>query len=510
MKTPHLPLWRALASPSTFIALVCCTSLAAAQGEPDDGDKATAGEDPALPVEQAPGEEAADTGAATDGQADGKAAVGLEAALAGDGQVDVAGDSDAELAHTRSSTEGDTTPDDPSSGLGVIRLPEAAYPEPQPRGIRGGSLWFTLHGLQWPYMPMHGASPGLMVGVSGLAWVDPSYATETTTEETVSDETRFRTQGRFALRLTPTYSMPDDWFVQGQAELVANSDQVTERFEAPDTDDLWLRAGQWNKWDVQLGRFEGWEVYHFGMGLDLHSFERTGTTLGPSGAAPPIYGATFGYYRDSVGNLAAHIYPLDILRFEVLGKFGSRSGVNQVDENTFGGRPVAVLDLGMIKAKLGGEYIKRTQVQDRSEWERVERGVGTAVQFVLDPLVEAGVNGGYGLVDTYDELGELDQENTFMTYSFGGFANARVVEALIVGAGGHYTWKDDQLKDVTGREGEFDHLQVFGAVQYVVFDQLYLKLVGAYSRGRFAPTSLPIAPYDSTMLSGRLRASLYF
>ena len=40
---------------------------------------------------------------------------------------------------------------------------------PPTRGIWGGSLWLTFHGLQWPYMPKTG------VGVSGYAWVDTGY-----------------------------------------------------------------------------------------------------------------------------------------------------------------------------------------------------------------------------------------------------------------------------------------------------------------------------------------------
>ena len=32
------------------------------------------------------------------------------------------------------------------------------------------------------------------------------------------------------------------------------------------TDDLWIRFGAWNAWDVKVGRFEAWEVYHTGHG----------------------------------------------------------------------------------------------------------------------------------------------------------------------------------------------------------------------------------------------------
>ena len=69
-------------------------------------------------------------------------------------------------------------------GISIEQLPAGAYPEATPdggifgksfslgpptRGIWGGSLWLTFHGLQWPYMPKTG------VGVSGYAWVDTGY-----------------------------------------------------------------------------------------------------------------------------------------------------------------------------------------------------------------------------------------------------------------------------------------------------------------------------------------------
>src|SRR5438105_1834226 len=51
---------------------------------------------------------------------------------------------------------------DESLTLGPLqRLPASAYPEPYTRGIEGGSLRTTFHGLQWPYYPKTG------IGVSG-------------------------------------------------------------------------------------------------------------------------------------------------------------------------------------------------------------------------------------------------------------------------------------------------------------------------------------------------------
>src|SRR4051812_4666589 len=38
----------------------------------------------------------------------------------------------------------------------IERLPATAYPEPYTRGLYGGSLWSTFHGLQWPFYPRTG------------------------------------------------------------------------------------------------------------------------------------------------------------------------------------------------------------------------------------------------------------------------------------------------------------------------------------------------------------------
>jgi hypothetical protein len=141
------------------------------------------------------------------------------------------------------------------------RLPPSAYPNDPVRGIRGGSLWFTFHGLQWPYYPKTG------IGVSGYAWVDTGYERVKRGNPSEQSIKYMLQQGRVLLRVTPTYTH-GDWFVQAQAELVANKDQSSRQPDIADADDVWLRVGNWKKFDVQFGRFEGWEVYHFAMGLD--------------------------------------------------------------------------------------------------------------------------------------------------------------------------------------------------------------------------------------------------
>ena len=59
----------------------------------------------------------------------------------------------------------------------------------------------------------------------------------------------FLQQGRILLRVTPTYSA-GNFFVQAQAEIVANKDQSQTQPQPSivDADDAWVRIGEWAKW----------------------------------------------------------------------------------------------------------------------------------------------------------------------------------------------------------------------------------------------------------------------
>src|SRR3954471_920817 len=154
----------------------------------------------------------------------------------------------------------------------VERLPSSAYPEPVIRGLYGSSLWLDMQGYQWPYYPRIG------VGISGYGWLDTDFKRTRIGDTGQADHlTKLFSQGRFALRATPTYSN-GSWFVQLQAELIASLEQIDAPRQpiAAYTDDLWIRTGSWKKWDVTVGRFEAFSVYHLGMGLDLNTDERIG------------------------------------------------------------------------------------------------------------------------------------------------------------------------------------------------------------------------------------------
>jgi hypothetical protein len=164
-------------------------------------------------------------------------------------------------------------------------------------------------------------------------------------------------------------------------------------------------VGHWNIWDLKVGRFEGWEVYHLGMGMDQYTLERMGagmfgaiyngtdSTLNPNPnqlEAPSLYGVNYLHDRPTdglaVGYIALHAYATQWLRFEGLVKLGNSNYRNDSSPTTpdaapalgagtatgneagsyFGERLTAILDVGSsmfkFKLKIGGEYQKRTPV----------------------------------------------------------------------------------------------------------------------------------------------------
>jgi hypothetical protein len=424
----------------------------------------------------------------------------------------------------------------------VEHLGSSAYPGTL-RGLYGGSLWLepSFHGLQFPYMTRTG------VGVSGLVWVDSGYERITSENPLVPKTASLLQQGRAVLRVTPTY-VNGRFFVQAQIELVGNGCQTTDSAVCPaagtvDTDDLWLRIGQWSVWDLKVGRFEGWEIYHTGMGLDLYTLEREGARETVTGLlpAPEYYGVTYLHDRPrgrGLGYAALHFYPLSVLRFELLGEIGtddapvSGAGITgsaggttaaagvatSGGNNVWGGRPSAILDLGWLKLKAGAEYqslTASTQTSSNGVWVddksgTTRKGVGGAFQFVFDPYVEFGGNIGWGDVTQRDPSGNQVDTGSYTTTSVGGFANARLgrrgsgFEDLLLGGGVNWTTQYYSHRVANSDTDYAAHLQIFGAVQYLIAKQLFVKASLAYARADIWPSGQPNS-LANTMLSGRVR-----
>jgi hypothetical protein len=405
------------------------------------------------------------------------------------------------------------------------------------RGLRGGSLWLepSFHGLQWPQNRQTG------LGVSAQFWADSGYETINRSAQQLLNSKMFFEQGRALLRLTPAY-VRGRFFLQGQVELVGNTCQAANNVclntGTFSTDDLWVRLGEWNRWDVKVGRFEAWEVYHLGMGMDPYSLERLGagmfgvdTLTTPRLEAPSFYGVNYLHDRPSeglaVGYAALHLYPSDWFRLELLAKLGNDN--YRVDNSTgttpfnyIGGRPTAVVDVGWLKLKVAGEYEQRTPttqtVQPGTPPEkkdpvarRVQKGVGASLQFVVDPVIEFGVNAALGNQHDTNPFGMEVPENSFTTKSVGSFANVRLADLWLAGIGINWTTQTDLFLATGSNDNDFTaHLQSFAALQYLVAGQLYVKAVFGLARADFLPSDASVAEWRNYMYSGRIRLTYFY
>lgn len=403
--------------------------------------------------------------------------------------------------------------------IGLELLPGSAYPATYTRGIKYGSLWLTFHGQQWPYMPLSEGGPGLRVGVSGSLWNDLSHSKLTGDKAlagaNLTDQNRWTTQTRGVLRLTPTYNAKGGWFAQGNAEFVANGDMSPDVLtqSVTTTDDLWVRVGKWNLFDVTVGRFQGWEIAnHYGMGLDLNTLERAGA-FHPNARVRPTDGYGLSYFWDRQNNLlggyAVHVYPTKYLRGEVLGHFGAGNATTtpyQIDV-----RPAAVFDIGWLKLKAGLEYGKATPQDPKQANRDTRSGYGFAAQFVLNPYVEFGGSFARGFQDQLDNKGQPNLEGSRTVQTFGGFVNASPGHEPLVLGFGAFRNTQENLRPDNSRGGLVDtnaQTQIFGAAQYTLWNQLYFKFVLSHASNHVEDYRVGV--YTNKAVSGRLRVMLLF
>jgi hypothetical protein len=400
--------------------------------------------------------------------------------------------------------------------LSIVQTPWSAYPAAYTRGITYGSLWRTFHGQQWPYMPSGDDKLKMQIGIGGYLWNDLSY-TQIDIDKSLAqgDQTRFTTQTRGVLRVTPTFNVGGGFFVQGNGEFVVQGDMRPDPSSGvlATTDDVWLRFGKWDLFDITVGRFQGWEIAnHFGMGLDWATLERQGAWVLSSSLPKPTDGYGLDYFWDRqnflLGGYAAHIYPTKWLRGEIMGHVGAGQG-NAANPYQYDLRASAIFDVGFLKVKGGYEFGMATP-QDAGELSRDRKnGWGVAAQVVLAPYVEFGGSFARGYQDVLDEKGlaALDASNTIQ--SWGGFINISPAhEPLVIGGG--FFWKSYENFRISelGVVDTNEQILAYGAVQYTLWKQLYIKLVVSHASNQ--ATTFKTGTYINNSLGGRLRIEYLF
>jgi hypothetical protein len=362
--------------------------------------------------------------------------------------------------------------------LALEHLPATAYPSHPIPGIPWGSLALSINHLQWPYMPKYPGEPDFRIGFSGGSWVDTSIRSVRAGLENEANQLEYRMQGRLTLRASGVYNRPGDWFVQSNTEFVANTDQNNNITNYVDIDEAWIRAGKWKLFDITVGRLQGFEVYHFGMGLDLNTFERLGAASFSKTPTQPYALDTLWDRGINNGAAALHWYYPEWLRLEFLTRIGVSGEGKQI-----GIRPVFVIDLGWVKLK-GGYERNLSNSLFRGNNARIEtQGVGGSLQFIYTPWVELGGNVAHRVNDAFDQYGAVRPAGSDTITTWGGFANARpYLENWLVGIGYNRTSYRNFNIDAFDNPERTTHQQMFGAVQYVLWERLYIKYVLAYSR----------------------------
>lgn len=486
-------------------------------GTSTSADATASAEAPAAPAPAAPPEPAPEAAAAPAVEASG------EAKLEGDVAPPPAAPA-APTTVTGTSPERETA----VALVGLEQLPGSAYPAVQTRGIKYGSLWRTFHGQQWPYLPQIGDKPHLRIGFSGYIWNDLSNARISVdprhSSSNVNDQNRWMTQTRGIVRVTPTYNVGDDWFVQGNAEAVVQGDMQPDPATKvlATTDDVWVRAGKWNVFDVTVGRFQGWEIAnHFGMALDWATLERQGAWIVTSSLPKPTDGYGLNYFWDrqnfALGTYAAHVYPTKYLRGELLGHIGAGNSSYANNPYQYDIRPSAIFDIGILKVKAGWEYGKAAPQDKTIKLGETKNGFGVAAQVVLAPYVEFGGSFARGFQDVLDQYGNANLEASNTVQSFGGFLNLSPAhEPLVFGFGAFWNHMEDMRIDAAegphkGKVDTNDQQLMFGAVQYTIWERLYLKFVFAHANNTVANYKLVGGnDYTNTSTSGRLRIEFLY
>jgi hypothetical protein len=441
----------------------------------EEATEAPVEEEAPTPEEEYPSEQeepAEETPAAEEAEA--------EAEASADGEVSAEASLDAtETPASDPGTSGFKPPKLAIERLPMVGTPEtpSAYPNDPIVGLPGGSLSLTINRMQWPYMPKYGGDePAFRVGFSGSSWVDANYRHIDAGNPSEENQTEYRMQGRLKLRVNPVYNFDNDWFVQSSLEFVGNTEQNHSGTNYVDVDEAWVRFGKWKLFDITVGRTQGFEVYHFGMGLDLNTYERAGAVSQSTTPAAP-YGLTDLWDRGlNNGAAALHVYPVKWFKFEFLTRMGLNSTGTDI-----GIRPVGVVDFGWVKLKAGYERRLQASVYDTNDGRVEMQGLGANLQFVLKPWVEFGGGAGHKVEDVFNQFGAPSTDSS-TTWTAGGFLNVKpYFDGWLVGLGYHHTYWENFNFDPSGEPENKTHDQMYGAVQYRLFNTLFIKYVLSYA-----------------------------
>lgn len=200
--------------------------------------------------------------------------------------------------------------------------------------------------------------------------IDVGYATYRYPENSNRPrETLHDMRGRFVLGPAFHFDFPNsEYFLEVVGQLVAWVREQSREYQI-NADDVYAQVGKGRTWDLQVGRFMTWRVYHKGLGFDIFTLEDLGASksypISNGNFAVHTYEVDYIFLRNSpyvggevAGRAAFHYYPADILGFELAAAYGLAD--NQAS-NTLGARLAADLQWDFLRLSAAGEYRRQDQ-----------------------------------------------------------------------------------------------------------------------------------------------------
>ncbi len=236
--------------------------------------------------------------------------------------------------------------------------------------------------------------------IFGQTEIDVGYASYKYPEDpTRPEETLHDMRGRFVLGPMFHYQFPkSESFLRVVAQFVAWVREQADEYQI-NADDVYVQYGSGDTWDLQVGRFMTWRVYHKGLGFDLFTLEDNGASklypISNGVFAVHTYEVDHIFLRNAAyvggevaGRAAFHYYPSNILGFELAAAYGL---ANNQGANTIGARLAADLQWSFLRLSAGGEY--RTQSQTGPQSVTINQGMPNESSTLC---VDCGASNNYG------------------------------------------------------------------------------------------------------------------
>ncbi len=335
------------------------------------------------------------------------------------------------------------------------------------------------------------AGVGLKFG--GYFWADTGFMTRDNAQAGQYDQDVAYLQGRFVLAA----SLHRDfgaWFGTARAEYLGLVNEFARSQYEPHTLDAYVKIGHQRWFDVQVGRFLAWEVYHRGQGIEFWTAEEAGALGGPA-----LYwlDLTRGYRNES-GQAAVHFFPWDFLKFEVAAVYGQEN-----NQNNLGVRPALHFTWRGLQFLAGAEYLALLPQTTADKVSTRTFGYGGRLQYTLLDTVTLGANFASANVQAIDIQGLADTEKSLGKFTVGGFADIDFWRNSI-GLGFHHTQQLNKQGETTTHEQAF--------VSYTFFlpiEGLRLKAVYGFALAHVQDADTK-TEWDNYVQSFRLRVAYDF